>query len=234
MKKRYLIEYNMIFANIFSFVLLIIVLLFGGLLIYNGIIDISSIFNNNSNFFIEIIFLFIYLGIHELIHGISYIICGAKRENIKYGIAFDKGILFCKCGQEIDKKNILISVMAPFVILGLITGIISIIFDLPYLFALSAFNIAGCSGDLMMFFWFLKRDKDFTFREIGDSTTFIINTKEQLDKKKFMVCKVKEVLDKDVEDDKYLNKINCNKFSVIFLIIIAIIFVINFILLSLE
>ena len=229
MKKKYLMEYNMIFANILSTILMFVCIGIGFLVFYFNLITVESFKFNFFIFFIFIVIMFGYLGIHELVHGITYRLTGAKSENIKYGIALEKGILFCKCGGDVSRKCILTSVIMPFIVLGLFTGIISIIFNLPLLFILSLLNISGCSGDLMMFCWFLNRDKDIKFREIGDSTTFIITTTEELNKKKFVCCKVKEVINK-VEDNKFLKKINCSKESFIVLIIISIIIVIDVIL----
>ena len=39
---------------------------------------------------------------------------------------------------------------------------------------LSIFNISGCSGDLVMFFFFLTRDKDIMYTELDDPTSFAI------------------------------------------------------------
>lgn len=227
--KKYLMEYNMIFMNIVSTILMFICIGVG-YLCYNLkliTIDLDSI--GITTFVLFCVTMFGYLGLHELVHGITYRLTGAKSENIKYGIALDKGILFCKCGGDVSRSCILTSIIMPFIVLGIITGIISIIFNWPLLFILSLFNISGCSGDLMMFFWFLRRDKDIKFREIGDSTTFIITTNEELMDKKFISCKAKEEVN-EVKDTKFLKKINCSKQSLYVLIFLVVIIIIDVIL----
>ena len=94
--------------------------------------------------------------LHELLHGLGYLIGGTKRENIIYGMALEKGILYAMANQELDKKNILISLQMPFVVIGVITYIIGAIISSPLLVTLSIINLMGAAMDLVMFFYILK------------------------------------------------------------------------------
>ena len=101
-------------------IILIILLSLAYFLIYND----NAITILNDNFFIVMLLYIPYLILHEIIHSISYCIHGAKFKNITYGAHLEKGILCCLCKQNISKKNILFSLLAPFFYLGIITFII--------------------------------------------------------------------------------------------------------------
>ena len=109
-------------------------------------------------------------------------------------------------------------------IIGIICGsilIISIIFKLPMLGLLSIFNISGCSGDLVMFFFFLTRDKDIMYTELDDPTKFAIITEKEMKSTKWLGLKF-------IESDNYTEdilkisdhrRIVISTFSKIFMII---------------
>ena len=70
----------------------------------------------------------------------------------------------CLCKQNISKKNILISLLFPFIFIGVITYVIGVLFNNSVLIWLSILNISGCSGDLMMFLGLLRL-KNFEYSE---------------------------------------------------------------------
>lgn len=199
-EKLYIFDYNLIFINVLSVVILIITGYFTWCLIrlkgldIRGFIDDLKVFN----LFWYLLIMVAWLVTHEIIHGLFYIINGANKENITYGVALEKGIFYCKCGEFINKKNIILSVIAPFVIIGVITYVIGFVINSWLLIFLSVINIVGAAGDLAMFTFFLKRDKNLKFKELGDSTRFCLQTKEDLTKKKFISVKLKKI----VEDER--------------------------------
>ena len=224
-KKKYIFTYNMTFMNILSFILLIIMLAIT--LILKKEFVVSTTNESYENMLIFIIIMIFYFILHEIIHGLFYFFNGAKWSNIKFGIALEKGILYCKSCEKITKRNILISVIAPFTLIGIVTYIIGLIFNNLSLIALSIINISGCAGDLVIFFFFLRRKKDTIFKEIGDTTTFLIETKEDLSDKKFLGIKyIKEIEDETSLEDNLNKKINISKISAISLIILLILFII--------
>ena len=133
--------------------------------------------------------IFGWMVLHEILHGTFYILGGAKRKNITYGAALEKGIFYCRCGEYVNKRTIMCSLMAPFTIIGVITMIIGFITKQWWLVMLSGINIGGAGADLCMFIFFLGRDKDIKFMEYGDSSFFSLKTKEDLSKKKFRCVK---------------------------------------------
>lgn len=227
--KRYELKYDMVFINVISFlytviVCLLIYFIFNNKFLFSRFGDLSfTVSNVGESFFYLLLFLLIFIlwaVLHEAIHGISYVLNGASKKNISYGVVLEKGIFFCKCGENISKKNIMISIMAPFFLIGVVTGIISLFLGSYLLLFLSMFNIIGASGDLTMFFFFIRRNKDLKFREVGDSTTFILTTSEDLSNKKFLGIKSVRLLNDDEYKDKEVSKlINITKFSKVFVLI---------------
>ena len=119
--------------------------------------------------------------LHELLHSASYVLNGANFKNVIYGAMLEKGVLYCLCKENITKRNILVSLMTPLFIIGIITFVISIIFELPYLLFLSIFNISGCAGDIIMFA-FISKLKRVEFTEFDNPIDFAIYTREDVTK----------------------------------------------------
>ena len=207
----YLFKMNTVFLNSFSFVLIILCCLFFYLIYKDKSLEIL-----NDNINIIIVIYLPYLILHELLHSLAYVIYGADFKNITYGAHLEKGVLCCLCKQNINKKNILHSLMYPFVIIGVLTLIIGIIVDYPLLVILSLMNIAGCSGDLVMFYH-LSRLKDFSFSEYDDPIAFGLYTKNDFSKlKMFGLDYVGKKTDLERND---LRKVVVSKTSIIMLIL---------------
>lgn len=192
-KKAYIYKMNLGPANILSIVIFVLAVIPAFLLKIN-------LFNVGVNTFILFIILILYLWFHEVLHGIGYIIGGAKRKNIKYGVCLEKGIFYCMAYQELTKKNILISLQMPFMVIGVITYIIGVIINLPLLIVLSAVNISGASMDLVMFYYISKLPKDTTYSESGNADEFVLISSEDLTKRKNIFLKMVDVKDYKVED----------------------------------
>ena len=188
-QKSYEIKYNLVTMNIVGIVYFIVLV---GILFFMFKFDIlTGNFDGNfgfdtypmSVFIVAVMFWFV---LHEIIHGTFYIIGGAKKENISYGCVLEKGLFFCKCNNDITKKNAMLSLMAPFTIIGVITLIISFILGDYALLILSVFNLEGACADLCVFLFFSKLPDDVLFREIGDTSTFVLTTKEDISKNKYL------------------------------------------------
>lgn len=221
MKKYYKYELSIGIVTLISFVLLIPFIFVIPLLFNN--IDVDDKFF--ISFILFYILYFLYMALHELIHGIGYFLSGTKKENITYGMALEKGICYCLTKTPINKKGILFSITLPFITIGVITLIISIIFKLPMLGLLSIFNISGCSGDLVMFFFFLTKEKDIMYKEIDDPTKFVIISNNELKSTKWLGLKLLE--SGDYAEDKFKTtdhkRVVISTFSKIFMIISLII-----------
>lgn len=209
-KKYYMFKMNMTFMNLFSI----------GLIILSSFIFYLIYGNNSFSILREVYNPFIllylpYLIFHELLHSLSYVIYGADFNKITYGAHLEKGVLCCLCKQNITKKNILHSLLYPFIFIGIITFIIGLLINNPLLILLSLANISGCSGDLIMFYH-LSRLHNYEFSEYNDPTSFGIYTKEDLSKKKMFGLDY--VGDKTKLERDDLKKIDISKISVILLL----------------
>lgn len=219
-KKYYIFSLNMNFLNIFSFIILFLVV---GLTL---IIDKEFLLNSISytfsvdKLFMTFVLVFGYLMLHEILHSIGYYIYGAKYKNIVYGIELEKGIFYCLCKQNINKKNIMNSLMFPLFYIGIVTYIISFILDNNYLLILSIFNISGCVGDIFTFLFMLKLDDDIEFSEFDDTTSFGIYTDKDISKNKYLGLKYIETRE-DLDRNEY-TKIKVSKISYIILIVILV------------
>ncbi len=102
------------------------------------------------DFFIVPVGYFILILLHECIHGICFIIFGAGIKNIKFGIHWKSGSVYCHSSKplEVWKYNIVLAV--PTIVLGIIPIVFAVIyFSYAFVF-MFALMIAGGAGDLMM------------------------------------------------------------------------------------
>ena len=220
MEKKYFYEMDSKKLNGISLLLLLIIVIItivvGKLLNYSYDMD-------NFQFWVTSLLFIPYFIFHEILHSIGYVVNGAKFKNITYGMHLEKGILCCSCKQEIPKKCILWSLMYPFLFIGVITYIIGIIFNIQPLILLSIANISGCSGDLIMFFAFLKL-KNFRFFEYDNPIAFGIVTEEDMENKKMYALK-------RIEENNFKQtigkKITISKTSLVLSIIYLILCIIN-------
>ena len=217
-KKYYIFKMNMNVLNIFSFVLL-------GIVIGISILIYKDFWKEyTDNFFKMGLFLLAYFGymiLHELLHALSYVIHGAKTKNITFGIHLEDNILCCLCKQDITKKNILMSLLYPFFFIGIVTYVIGAIFKLPMLFLLSIFNLSGCIGDIVMFIFISRLPKDIKFSEFDDPTSFAILSNEDLSDRKPFGLKYERTVSTLEKND--MKRLRISKKSIIFMIFLLII-----------
>ena len=210
-KNYYMFKMNTLILNVFSIILLILMCLIFYIIYGKNSIEI---FSNN---YVLVMFLYVpYLILHEILHSVSYCAYGAKFKNITYGAYLEKGILCCLCKQNINKKNILHSLLAPFIYIGLVTLIIGIIFNIPVLVILSLSNIAGCSGDLVMFYHLIKLN-NYEFSEYNDPIAFGLYTNDDFSKLKLFGLNYVTKKNKLERDD--LKKIRISGSSIILFIL---------------
>ncbi len=215
MKKAYVYKMNLVPANLLGLVVFILLLVLTNVLKVN----ILPVFDKIPFIWI-LVLLMLYMILHEILHGIGYRITGTKTNKIKYGIELEKGILYTLVLEEVPKKNILVSLQMPFVMIGIITLLLGYILNIPLLVLLSIFNLMGASMDLVMFIY-ISRIKDVHYAETKASDEFILISKEDLTKRKSLFFKIIEVNNYKKEDYivKSDKKITISKASIIFTII---------------
>ncbi len=128
----------------------------------NGIADYSV------RFLSLIVLIFIYLILHELVHGMAMKICGTKK--IEYG--FTGIYAFAGSRDFYDKKSYIFIALAPVVILGIvIAGINAFVPDewfwVVYLIQIS--NLSGAVGDYFVVLKFSKMPRDILIQDSGVS-----------------------------------------------------------------
>lgn len=214
-KKYYIFSLDMTFLNIFSFVILFLVVGLTYVIDKEFLIDSVYYTFDTNRLFLTFVLIILYLMLHELLHSIGYYIYGARYRNIVYGIELEKGIFYCLCKQNVSKRNIMNSLMFPLFYIGIVTYILSFLIDSSYLLILSLFNISGCVGDIFTFLFIMKLDKDVEFSEFDDTTSFGLYSDKDIDKYKHIGIKYIETKDRLVR--KELTKVKVSKFSYIIL-----------------
>lgn len=202
-------------GNIFASIILILLLI----LLYFTFDNYYFNFTYN-----KVLIMIGYFILHELLHYIGYLINkNVKNKDLCLGMCLEKGVMYCRCTNEISRTAVMISLLTPFTVIGIISLIISYIFDMPFLAFLSVSNIAGSYFDILMFIQMLKMPKDIKFAEYDECDAYYIISNKDLTNIKTKGISL-------VETDKY-NKIKLkskdNKrieisiFSIIILIILV-------------
>jgi len=194
-----------------------------------GMIAFYLLFNDYNMNLSFIIYLILWLFLHEIIHGLTFMAFReVKKRSVVFGAKLESGIFYCMCKQPISKKVIIFSLLAPLFLIGFITLIIALIFDLPTLAFLSLFNISGAAGDIMMTIMFFKLPKKIKYTDLDDCEGFVVLSKDDLSNRKFLGFNLVESGDysKDIRAHDF-TKITCSKTSFIILIIVLILFIIS-------
>ena len=213
MKKYYKFDLDLIVANIFAIVLLIIGMIFYFITFKKGTF-------NDKYFGIELLLLLSYFALHEIFHGIGYSLFAKDKKNLKYGAALEKGVFYAMCQEEISKKAIIISLLFPLIFLTLVTGIIAIVFKIPYLLLLSIINFSGAAGDIIMLFFIPKLPKDINYIDYNNSIGCTFVSKEDLSKYRgFGIKYVGSGEHKKSLIDKTIPRIEITKWSWIIIIV---------------
>ncbi len=222
-KKYYLYTMNMTILNVVSIIIFIVAVLMVALIMKLTNYNLSI---NDKEFAIFYLLMIPYFIFHEVLHSIGYVINGANFKNITYGVHLEKGVLCCLVKENVSKKNILWSLIYPFLFIGVITLIIGFLIHNAGLIFLSVMNISGCSGDLLMFKAF-RKIKDFEYSEYDDPTSFALYGDKSLENLHMYGLKYVGVADK--LDRTITKKIDVSKVSIVITIVFILIGLINFI-----
>lgn len=215
---------NMTILNVLAIILFLIV---GSIVYLIEINDNYTITLSMNNFFI---LMFIWLIIHELLHGIGFLIFKeVKLKNITLGMTIEKGVFYCMCKQNIGKKVILTSLLFPITIIGFITLIIGMIINNYELVFLSILNIVSSIGDIVMIIYFLKCPSDIIYLDLDDCTSFTVISNKSLDNIKVpgIVLSKKGIYNPKILYSKDKRRIVISKLSYILLGIILILVIIS-------
>ena len=120
---------------------------------------------------ILIVGMVVYMILHELVHGITMKIFGAKR--IKYGFTG----MYAYAGSENDyfsKVRYIIIALAPVVIWGAVLLLLNLLLPLEWfwvVYIIQIINISGAAGDMYVTAKFLTLPSDILVKDIGVSMT---------------------------------------------------------------
>lgn len=192
--KYYRYSMNMKTLNIFSLVLFVPFYILICFLGYSSYVDFKCL-----------IIYFLWMILHEFLHGVGFSFSNVSHKSIVYGANLEKGIFYCMCKDSISKIGIMISLMFPFLFIGVFTLIFGFVFNAPVLIILSLFNIAGCAGDLAMFYSFIRLP-NFTYTDLDDCTGFVLVSDNDLSSYKLFGMNL-------VESGDYSNLSRANDFK---------------------
>ena len=179
---------------------------------------------------ITILVMILWFILHEFLHYIGFL-CSkdVKTKNLFLGMFIEKGIFYCMCKKQIDKKGIIVALLFPLFFIGIVTLIIGILIKSSLLIFVSIANISGAAGDILMFFQIIRFPKDIKYVDVDDCSGYYILSKKDISNIKTPALHLEESgeLNEDMLKHKYNRKIVITKTSWIFLIIILVLVIIS-------
>lgn len=92
--------------------------------------------------------IFLSIPVHEFLHGLTWrIFCKNGWDSIHFGVMWSKLTPYCHCKEPLNIKSYLIGAIMPFLLLGVVVGIIAIITGNPYILLLALLDILSAGGD---------------------------------------------------------------------------------------
>lgn len=221
-QKSYEYKLDLKVGNMLNILIMIVLLIF---LYFTMDINIEFHFYHFS-------ILFLWLILHEIIHYFAYLINkDVNKEKLYLGMAMEKGLLYCQCSDLISRKSIIISLLSPFMLIGVVTLVLAYIVNSSLLALLSIINIAGSIFDILMAIQMFKMPKDIKFGELGDFDAYYIVTHHNIENINVLGLKLtdKKEYKKEELKSKQTKRINISKISWLFLLFAFLIIIFDFI-----
>lgn len=161
-------------VNVAAFVIMLILFFIG-----NAVTPVFSLFEIEDEFYLPMTFIrFIvlcvsmiaYLILHELVHGITMKLFGAKK--VKYG--FTGLYAYAGCDEYFSKAPYIVIALAPIIIWGTVLFIVNCLAPVDWfwlVYIIQIMNISGAAGDLYVTFNFLRLPKDILVKDTGVAMT---------------------------------------------------------------
>ena len=176
------VSINLVSANVFSVVLLVVsavLLAFPFYLIWDGCP------HGDEQYLHVVCILFFPLFIagivaHELLHGITwahYAKSGWK--SIRFGVMWKMLTPYCHCNEPMGTRAYMAGGLMPLVVLGVIPGIVSLFTGSILLLVWGIFFIAAAGGDIWMVWLLSKEDPDSTILDHPSEAGFYVFPKEE-------------------------------------------------------
>lgn len=96
---------------------------------------------------------------HECIHALAFLMSGAQKGSVRFGVIPKKMMLYCTTNKPLSVNQYKLSLLLPIIITGVIPSIIAMIL-LNWKYSLLFTSMISCgAGDLLMFLQLCKRKK---------------------------------------------------------------------------
>lgn len=168
--KKERLTVDLVWANIFAFLILIPIILIFGLpyyLIWSSNMSFKNMIDSavpqDIAFGGIIIFSILILGIivHELIHGIAWAkFADNGFKSIKFGVLWKMLTPYCHCKVPLTVKQYIIGAIAPAIILGFLPAIIAIFTGNLGVLIFGIFFTMAAGGDFLVIYMIRKENKD--------------------------------------------------------------------------
>lgn len=194
----------------------------------------NSYFNTFEFDFLGLMGLFVYLVLHELCHGLGYALFAKDKKNIKFGAILEKGVFYAMCQEEINKKEIIVSLIFPVLILTLIPLPFALYLKSSVLLFYAITNLIGAIGDIFMIILIFKLPKDITYIDFDNNIGAYFICDEDISSITSFGLNCAKT---DTYDEKLIDKSiprvyispSSKKYFLIFAILIILLFIINMI-----
>ena len=146
---------NLVFANVFSFILFVPVAIISVLLFVfvNRSKDIIDTILGTSPlwYFVFVIALIALIVIHELVHGATWaLFTGDGFKSIEFGFIKKYLTPYCTCKVALPKKAYILGALMPLILLGIIPLIISIATGSFGLMWIAIIMVVSAAGDILI------------------------------------------------------------------------------------
>lgn len=102
-----------------------------------------------TNYTIMLIAFIISIPVHELLHGAGWLLsCKNGRKSIYFGVIWKYLTPYCHCSEALKISRYYIGLLTPFIILGILPCVISIITGSISLLIFGILSIIGAGGDI--------------------------------------------------------------------------------------
>jgi len=149
-------------ANIFSLpiVLLSIAVTYLPFRFFWGIDNLFAEFSGSKNFLLLLVFFFVGIVLHELIHAVSWrLFAKIPFSRIKFGFNVKSLSPYAHCGEPVTAKVYRMALVAPAILLGIIPVAISFVTGSVWFFILGELFTITASGDFLIF-WLIRKVKN--------------------------------------------------------------------------
>jgi len=150
----------------------------GGDLLYDAIWKgRSPLVDLNVPSWVKYLSVLVAIFVHELIHGFLFAIYAPNGfRSVKFGFSKNLGSPYCHCSDPIRVKHYMRAGIAPFVILGIIPYVLSLVTGNNWIKVFGLLFCIGGFGDLLVWIKLLKYDRNTLVRDHPSKMGFILQS----------------------------------------------------------